>query len=278
MSRNYYALVAGLPDILLDESRLPVSQIAFRTELREQLAAPDQELVDLFFYRYDHANLLARLEKKEQAHDERGVFSAEALEEELRSPTQMPPYMQRFVEAFRSGEPLDVRLSRENQLTALYYEYLLSSEVPFVREYFSFERDLRNVLAALACRNMEREVDSELIGDNEVTDSIRKSNAGDFGLGREHPWLENVLRYYGEMNLLEREKGLDSLRWQVLDDAVLFHYFSIERILAYLVKLGIAERWLALDPETGGKLFNSILEELEAGFRFPPQYSVSGGR
>jgi len=38
---------------------------------------------------------------------------------------------------------------------------------------------------------------------------------------------------------------------------VFFHYFSVERIFAFVVRLALIERWMALDKEKGTALFRS---------------------
>ena len=56
--RNYYYLVAGLPDIVLDQKKLSVSIIDFREELKSHLDPKDYVLVSLLFLPFDNTNLL----------------------------------------------------------------------------------------------------------------------------------------------------------------------------------------------------------------------------
>lgn len=50
---------------------------------------------------------------------------------------------------------------------------------------------------------------------------------------------------------LERERGLDLLRWNRLDELAGFNPFSKDAILAYFLKLKLAERWAGLDQDLG---------------------------
>ena len=44
---KYYCLIAGLPDITLDDSRLTYSVADFRNELSDIVTRKDQKLIDL---------------------------------------------------------------------------------------------------------------------------------------------------------------------------------------------------------------------------------------
>ena len=54
---KYYYLVSGLPDISLDDGKLAYTVADFRAEMEATLSAKDQKLIDLFFLKYDNANL-----------------------------------------------------------------------------------------------------------------------------------------------------------------------------------------------------------------------------
>jgi hypothetical protein len=48
------------------------------------------------------------------------------------------------------------------------------------------------------------------------------------------------------------------MRWAFLEEQTTFHYFTVEVILSYLLKLMILDRWLKLDPESGAEKFGKI--------------------
>lgn len=56
---------------------------------------------------------------------------------------------------------------------------------------------------------------------------------------------------------LERELGLDRLRWSLLDDLSRFDSFGLPAVVAYAMKLKLVERWSALTVEKG----RSVIEE-----------------
>ena len=53
---KYYCLIAGLPNISLDDSKLTYSVSEFRKELDGILTSCDKKLVDLFFLKFDNKN------------------------------------------------------------------------------------------------------------------------------------------------------------------------------------------------------------------------------
>ncbi|MCG2658939.1 MAG: DUF2764 domain-containing protein, partial [Kiritimatiellae bacterium] len=56
---------------------------------------------------------------------------------------------------------------------------------------------------------------------------------------------------------LERELGLDRLRWSLLDDLSRFDPFGLPAVIAYALKLKLVERWSALTVEKG----RAVVEE-----------------
>ena len=56
---KYYCLVAGLPNIALEDSKLTTSVEAFREELEGILTRSDKKLLDLFFLKFDNKNVIA---------------------------------------------------------------------------------------------------------------------------------------------------------------------------------------------------------------------------
>lgn len=58
---TYYCLVAGLPDISLDDGKLSYSVADFKSELYPELSVQDRKLIDLFYLKFDNTDLLKLL-------------------------------------------------------------------------------------------------------------------------------------------------------------------------------------------------------------------------
>ena len=71
---KYYYLVAGLPELTLEDSKLSYTVADFKTEIYTGLSVSDQKLIDLFYLKFDNANVLKLLKDKEAAIDTRGNF------------------------------------------------------------------------------------------------------------------------------------------------------------------------------------------------------------
>lgn len=273
MKRNYYYLVAGLQDITIDVHKLQFSQQAFREELKVGLHPDDFKLVEMLFLPHDNANLLNLLLKTGKPFDEMGNFSQERLEDNIKEPHDLPEYMNAFIMAFKNKEPLMPELSPENELTTLFFDQMLKLDNDFLREWFVFELNLRNIIIALSARKHEISYEYQIIGTGEISNIIRKSQARDFGLSAEIDFLEDLANIVRNDNVQEREKAIDELRWKYLDEVTFFEYFTIEKILAFTIKLGMVERWLSIDKDHGNEMFKKLLKELQSSYQLPESFT-----
>ena len=266
---NYYYLVAGLPDIEIEDNRLTFSIAAFKEEIQPFLSSKDARLVELFYTKFDNENLLRFVVDKEATLDERGNLNREDLAEGLRLVIEnddpknryFPPYFKLFMEEYLDLHVLDDEITRENRLAELYYQWAMKCGNKFISRWFEFNLNLNNLLSAYASRKYHQEVTT--VGDNEIAESLKTSNQRDFGLSGTVDDLDVYQRLAEESDLFEREKKIDLMRWQWLEEQAVFEQFSIERIFVYIVQLEIIERWVSLDPEQGEKIFRELINALK---------------
>lgn len=279
MARNYYYFVAGLPDILLDEGRLQAACIEFASEAQEQLSEPDFDRFNLLRLPFDNANLVNMVEKRDLPFDRRGSMDEASLSEGIKSPDTLPSYMQLFIEAYRENRPPHPGLVAADQLAWFFYEEVGQSRDEFVREWYTFDLQLRNVVAAINCRanlahldalstDRERAANVLLVGRDDTAEALLRSNAPDFGLGVQLPWIDRVTAL-SRNKPVEFEKGIDTLRWEILDDMTIAAYFRAETVFAFYLKLVMVERWRTLDPDTGRERLDKLLEELKSSYSVP---------
>lgn len=274
MKRNYYCLVAGLQDITLDIHKLSMGQNDFRKELQTEVHPQDYQLVQNLFLPFDNKNLLNLLEKSEEEFDTRSNFEREVLEANIKEITgELPEYMNRFIVSFKDNEPVYPNMSPENQLTTLFYNYVLSINHDFLRGWYRFNRDLNNILTALVCRRYDIPYEYQIIGWDDISETIRKSHARDFGLTAEIPYMDDLLNIAKDDDVQQREKAIDQLRWNYLNETTFFEYFTIDKILAFTLKLGMVERWLALDKDHGTHLFEELLQDLKSSYELPETFT-----
>lgn len=276
---KYYYLTAGLPNIALDDSKLTYSVSEFRTELDGVLSYYDKKLIDLFYLKYDNKNLVARAKNPDCDPDERGSITYDdfndlfkALKEEEMPPRSIhiPPYFLEFFKMFfeeeiKGNKVANEVLSWEDRLAALYYAYAMKCGNKFVAAWFELNLNINNMLTAITCRKYGFDKAAYIVGHNEVAESIRTSNARDFGLGDSVDYLPELQRIAEESDLIVREKKVDLLKWKWLDDHTFFKTFDIESVFAYLLKLEMIERWVTLDKATGEKTFRELVGAMKKG-------------
>lgn len=271
--KDYYTLVASLPEIAWDERKLPLTVQEFREEAKDYVTGKDAALLDLFFLPNDNAQVLRLLNKQEPDPALKTVYPLRQLEEEVQEPTVLPLYLREFITGFKE-ERLKYDVAPENVLSWMYYAYMMHSENKLVREYAEFSMNMKNLIAAFNSKKYGRDVSREVIGENEFALALRTSNSKDFGLSMDYPYVEKVISLMENDNLVERERGLDLLIWDFLDEAVVFEYFSIEKVISFMLKLMIVERWSRMSPESGRKVFMELVEKFRKSFEFDEQFII----
>jgi hypothetical protein len=276
---KYYYLIAGLPEIQPDDAKLSLHLQEMKETLRETLSKNDKALIDIIFEQYEAKNWLAFLRKSDIPFHVLGSSTPERFEEavallrETENPKikNIPSYFAPFAYALWDDQPLYEGLSWDDQLMSLYYRHAVNCKNKFVSRWFEFCLNINNLLSAHICRKHGFDVQSSVVGENDVANILRTSNSRDFGVSDYFEHADQVLRVADEADLLERERKIDLLKWQWIEEQTTFEYFSIEVIAAYLMKLEIIERWLPLKKENGTEVFRSLIQTLKSGVKLSEQ-------
>ena len=279
MSKYYYYLVAGLPELTLEDSKLSYTVADFKAELYPDLSDKDRKLIDLFYLKFDNANVLKLLKDKDATIDPRGNYSAEELAEFISSlkegdeivDAMFPSYLSTFISEYFNATAEDDFL-HEDRLAALYYEYAMKCKNKFVSSWFAFNLTMNNILVALTARKFKMDIAPLIVGDTEVCEALRTSGARDFGLTGEVDFLDQLVKISETEELVEREKKIDQLRWNWMEEATFFNYFTVERLFVFLLQLEMIERWISLDKEKGNQLFRSIIATLKDEVPIPAEF------
>ena len=279
MSKYYYYLVAGLPELTLEDSKLSYTVADFKAELYPDLSDEDRRLIDLFYLKFDNANVLKLLKDKDAAIDFRGNYSAEELAEFISSlkdgdevaDAVFPSYLSTFISEY-FNTPAEDDFLHEDRLAALYYAYAMKCRNKFVSSWFAFNLTMNNVLVALTARKFKMDIAPLIVGDTEVCEALRTSGARDFGLTGEVDFLDQLVKISETEELVEREKKIDQLRWNWMEEATFFNYFTVERLFVFLLQLEMIERWISLDKEKGNQLFRSIIATLKDEVQIPAEF------
>lgn len=282
---NYYYLISGLANISPDDDRLPYGVDWLREELLPSLSEGDRKLVLMALEKYDRTNLLYVLSQEKNGGDSVpdsdrpvGFYSLEQFAELIRCTRNgepckgLPEYMYRFASEFQKDEWQKYARFPEDRLAALFYGYADGVGNKFVREWFGFNRNMDNILTAMVARRHSLPVQTMIVGDDDVAVALRTSAARDWGLSQTLDCFDRLARLDDETDLVKREREKDMIRWNWLDENTFFHYFGVERIFAFVVRMDIVDRWLKLDRELGQKLFRSLIYGFKDNVEIPREF------
>ena len=265
-------MVAGLRDWTLDSDTKGFDVREIIDEIVGELTKSDREAVRMLYAYYDCENIIARRAKRER-HNQLGNLSAEEIAEVLeeRNYSLLTPAVAKCVKLYAEAddeerdEEVTLDASFERAIFEAYYRDLAESKVSFLKEWGAFDRNLRNIAAAIAAREAGRVVADVTVGDGEIVEQLKRSTAADFGLRGELPYVDSVISAVSdEKNIVEKERKIDAIRWAEAEAMTSFDFFNINFILSYLVKVNIVARWTLLSPEVGREMLNRLIKELDA--------------
>lgn len=276
---KYYCLIASLPELSLDDGKLTYTVGNFKKEIYPELSNTDKKLVDLFYLTYDNENLLALLKNKDAELHPLGNYTKEqftdlmrALKDGEKFKSPMPSYFTSFITYYWQLEESGDTTRPEDILASYYYDYAMSCTNKFVATWFELNLNINNILVALTARKHKMNIAKNVVGNSSVCKAIRESSARDFGLSADLDYFDQLAHISDMTELMEREKKTDLLKWNWLEEATFFNYFTIERIIAFLLRLSMIERWISLDKEKGSELFRQIIEKLKNDVQIPEEF------
>lgn len=271
--QHYDCLIAGLPDLVIREYPKRLTSLKFRIELEEILKQSDFALLELMFRENDHRNLLNMLLHNDFQFDSLGNYKENYLISQLAEPTDIAGYMKILINEFKSDVFGKASLPAETRLYELFYSDVLKNNNEFVHQWFGFEQNLRNVLTVFNCSNYDYPLEKHLIPDKNNEDLndllLRENLSPDLFADYDLPWLEQIVRIMDSgTDFSEKEKAIDQIKWTFLDELTTFHYFTIEKILSFVLKLKMLDRWRELDDNTGKAFLKRLISDLEMSYSF----------
>lgn len=277
---NYYYYISGLPDLQPDNYKAAPALADLAEELDAVLSKKDKSLLDIFRRRYDNDNLLRLLKDKDAEVSPLGTLTRDEWlqlielmdnSDELHRPKdkRLLPYVLKFyVDSQTENQEKETGFS-EDYLSSLYYDYAMKSSNEFVSRWFEFNLNVNNVLTALACRKYGWDIKSAVVGENNIARIIRNSTSSrDFNLKNEVEYFDTLVSISDTQDLLERERRIDALKWNWLEDNTFFNYFSVEKILVFWLRCELLHRWDNLTMEEGAEIFRSMINDLKKDVKF----------
>lgn len=151
----------------------------------------------------------------------------------------------------------------KDQIGLEFYKEALAHRIGFIREFFRFDFDVRNQKVMYLNNALGRAPEKDVL---KLTDPEAEEN----GLEPEEPEFKESakLQTILEKNdILSRERGIDDLYWDKIDELTLFDYLNFDKVLGIVVKMMIIRRWLVLDEETGRAMFKKLVDEVRGTFK-----------
>ncbi|MBQ2959447.1 MAG: DUF2764 family protein [Alistipes sp.] len=271
-SKEYYYLVAGLKEWTLESDAKGFDVAEIRDEILESISDSDRQAVRELYAYYDCENIIAAHAGRDR-YNPLGNLSKEEVEAVFsercysKLPKAVAEVVKRYNEADDDERDDEVALDDrfERAVFEAYYLGLEKSKCSFLKAWGEFDRNLRNIAAAVAAREANRSISDVVVGRGEVVEQLTRSSAADFGLRGELQYIDSVIAAVSdERNIVEKERKIDAIRWAEAEDIVVFDFFNINFILSYLVKVNIVARWNMLSPEVGRRMLERLMQELDS--------------
>ena len=123
---------------------------------------------------------------------------------------------------------------------------------------------MNNVLVAQICRKHGFDVKQQIVGQGEVAEQLRThATQKDFGLNEVDGDFQTILALAQIENLMEREKAMDAIRFEWLQERTEFDFFSAEMVFAYYLEAVMLHRWSLLTVEEGEKVFRELVADMK---------------
>ncbi len=255
---KYYFLVTLLPPLSFDET--PEITFAELDELlHENLSKHDYAKTAIIRRYYDLINLRALW--LSDSFDLFGTLSADEIEEAAFIGHGLPRYVHDFLEQY------DKNADRLRHFPSLLAHFFRSNNLsdPFLKAYLKFEREVRLILTAFRAQKLQADLILELQYENPeeefIAQLLAQKDAPEYEPPEEYRELKIIFsKYNGDP--LHLQRAIDEYRLEKIDSfASISDTFSIERILAYLIKLIVIEKWVTLNRQKGLQIIETIVKE-----------------
>lgn len=258
MKKYYYFLASLLPDLQIGMP--PELDFCELKELmKTSLSKEDYDVVRTIRRYYDIQNI--RSFWRDEPLNFRANYNDKELEEALLTKSALPDYVFDFMDRYEDKES---RLYHFASLIASYYREEIAKTEGFTKEYLTFERDLRLVLTALRAKKLGRDIMAELQfedpDDDLVAQIIAQKDAKEYEPPERYAELKPLFEREGE-HPFELHKAITEFQFYKVDELIALDFFTIDRIIAYLVQLIFVEKWLELDKKKGMQLVDTIVKD-----------------
>lgn len=258
MSHQYYFVGTALPPLHIGE-KPEISWEGLQRLLVDNLTEKDYTQTKVLRRYFDILNMRAFLKKEPldpfanlNQYDLEGVLLGQFF--------LLPPYVKTYLDRYETNEE---RIYHFPELIAAFFRDEVDSNSGFLKHYLNFERNLRLVLTAYRAKQLNRDIAKELQFENPdeniIVQLLSQKDAKTFEPPEEFEDLKPILEE-NYASPLALHKALNEYRFKKIEEMGGLDVFSIERILSYLARFFIVEKWMALDKEQGLQIVDHIVK------------------
>jgi hypothetical protein len=273
---KYYYLVASFPVISLDRFNKNLDFESIFELIVRNLTPEDLRYFQFVLYPSDIKNLINSIAERRNLpplYPMQSGIGTMALQS-MKNINVLIEHLPAFLAAeFEGKRELldDMELEQlENQMLQSFYKAVSMLSDSFLKDYFRFDCDLRNILTACNARKFGFDPKPFLIGDNPIKNNLTRSHAVDFGIGDDYPYIDNIQQLLEEGNPIALEHYIDKLRWNYIDELTSFSFFDRHVVFGYFIKLMMVKRWVDLEAaEDGARRLDKLVTDIMEDFAFP---------
>ena len=276
---KYYYLVASFPDLDLERGNKNIDFEEIIDRIKRNLSEEDLALFQYLLYPTDIKNIISEIAAKREkpslyptfylpTHIERGSFknTAKILE-------NLPEFLYKLFAQHPEWLEDKKLVKLENTMLERFYHAVAKQKDLFIRKYFVFDRDLRNILVACNARRYKFSLQPYLIGNAEINRQLLRSQDNDFGLSQQYPFIDTVFQTLEREEPVAIEELLDRLRWNFIDEYNAFNFFERSNVFGYFLKLMIVKRWVDLEVEEESHYLEALINNGMENFEIPEVFS-----
>lgn len=257
---EYYFLASLLPP--LEIGHVPALGFSeLKTLLEANLTEADQIKVRKFLRILDLENLRAFWAKED--FDPRGNVQPDQMEQALLDVAwpvgeEFPPYLQDYLERYHTSEE---RLHYFPLLMTEFFNYAIEHESGFIRDYLAFQREMRLVLLGFRAKKLGRDLFEELQYEDStdpiVAQILAQKDAPVYEPPFEYQELKPIFEEFSNAPM-ELSKEIYTYQFNHIIELWGGEAFTLDRILNYMARLILVERWLELDVQKGMQIVDAI--------------------
>jgi hypothetical protein len=261
---NYYFLASLLPP--LEIGHVPtLNYKELKGLMDSNLATKDQKKIREFLSQIDLENMRAFW--AQEPFDHRGNFTKKQIEhalDDFRWPTgaPFPLYLIDYLSRYKTNEE---RLAHFSLLMSQFFIHMIETQEGFLRDYFAFQRELRLVIVGFRAKKWNKDLAAQLQyedpNDPIVAQILAQKDANNYEPPFEYKELKPIFYEYSNAPW-DLNKALYEYQFRSIIELWGYEPFTIDRILNYLARLILVERWLELDVQKGMQIVDTIEREI----------------